>query len=269
MAAAARRPLLLPAAAALLAIAAAGCVLSGASWWAAFAAGGGQRARTRTSVRGSRVALGPKFLKDLGLEKPDWLPEFGGGDKGGQGGEAEGQEDASGAADTAGGAADTAGAAGTAGVAGVGDAMPEITLPNQDGQPVSISSFKKGQFPWEAGKPVVLFFFAGSASPSCTKECQAFRDNYEKFQEKGAKVIGVSLDSPEFNTQFKVDEALPFDLLSDEGGSTAQALQIPKDAFGFLNGRQTYVVSEDGKIKKVFNSQFEPEKHVDESLSAL
>lgn len=257
MIAAANRPKLLPALSALLTIVAACRMLQQvAHITSCFAAGGGQHASSRASVRGSRVALGPKFLKDLGLEKPDWLPDF--GDSGDKGGEIAAQESA----------ADSAGAGIAAGAAREGDSLPEITLPNQKGDLVSISSFKGGSF-FNAGKPVVLFFFAGSASPSCTKECQAFRDSYAKFKEKGAEVIGVSLDSPTFNAEFKGKEELPFDLLSDEGGSITQKLQIPKDAFGLLNGRQTYVIDQDGKIKKVFNSQFEPEKHVDVSLSSL
>jgi len=253
MAPTASRPRVLPAVSALLMIAATGCVLQKLAQLApCFAAGGSRYVRPQASVRGSRVALGPKFLKDLGLEKPDFLPDFG------KGGETAGQEGATEAAET-----DI-----VTGAAGEGDSLPEIRLPNQDGGFVSISSFKGGSF-FNAGKPVVLFFFAGSASPSCTKECQAFRDSYAKFQEKGAEVIGVSLDSPSFNAEFKGKEELPFDLLSDEGGKIAQALQIPKDVFGLLNGRQTYVIDQEGKIKKVFNSQFEPEKHVDVSLSAL
>lgn len=232
MAHAASRPRLLPAASALLMIVAAGCMLQKLSKLApCFAAGGGRYVRPQASVRGSRVAVG-FFASD--------------------------KEDATDAAETG----------IVTGAAGEGGSLLEITLPNQDGKPVSISSFKGGSF-FNAGKPVVLFFFGGSASPSCTKECQAFRDSYAKFQEKGAEVIGVSLDSPSFNAEFKGKEELPFDLLSDEGGNIAQALQIPKDAFGLLNGRQTYVIDQEGKIKKVFNSQFEPEKHADVSLSAL
>jgi len=156
----------------------------------------------------------------------------------------------------------------------IGSAMPDISLPNQNGQTVSISSFKSeegGPFGFGAkeGKPVVLFLFAGSASPSCTKQAQAFRDRYAEFQLQGAEVIGISKDSVEFQKDWKEKEALPFNLLTDKDGSVRESLGIPKDLFGLLEGRQTYVVGTDGKVKMIFNDQFGPEKHIDAALAAL
>mmetsp|Transcript_33259 Transcript_33259/g.60274 ORF Transcript_33259/g.60274 Transcript_33259/m.60274 type:complete len:238 (+) Transcript_33259:47-760(+) len=202
----------------------------------------------------SQVALGPKFLKDLGLEKPDWLPEFS---------KSEAEE-----------APKSEGSLASAeNPSLIGSAMPEISLPNQNNQTVAISSFRSEEgflgFGGKAGKPVVLFFFAGSASPSCTKEAQAFRDRYAEFQSKGAEVIGISKDNVEFQKEWKEKEDLPFDLLSDEGGKAREMLGIPKDLFGFLEGRQTYVVGTDGAVKMIFNDQFGPEKHVDEALAAI
>jgi len=158
-------------------------------------------------------------------------------------------------------------------VVAVGSDMPAITLPDQDGKLVSISSFKSeeglfGIFGGSAGKPVVLFFFAGSASPSCTKEAQAFRDRYAAFKAKGCEVFGVSKDSVEFQKGWKETEELPFSLLSDEGGKVREMLAIPNDFF-FLEGRQTYVIGTDGKVKMIYNDQFGPETHIEEALAAL
>jgi len=160
-------------------------------------------------------------------------------------------------------------------VIAVGSDMPEITLPNQDGQTVSISSFKseEGLFGLDflggkEGNPVVLFFFAGSASPSCTKEAQAFRDRYAAFQAKGCQVFGISKDSVEFQKNWKETEELPFSLLSDEGGKVRAMLDIQNDFF-FLEGRQTYVIGTDGKVKMIYNDQFGPESHVEKALEAL
>jgi peroxiredoxin Q/BCP len=158
----------------------------------------------------------------------------------------------------------------------VGDKMIDIKLPNQDGQLLSLSGlrseegpFGKNQLFGKVGKSVVLFFFAGSASPSCTKEAQAFTARYNAFQAKGCEVFGISSDSVEFQKEWKAKEGIPFDLLSDEGGKLRESLDIPKDVFGFLEGRQTYIIDDDGVVKKIYNDQFGPEKHVEESLDAL
>jgi peroxiredoxin Q/BCP len=48
-----------------------------------------------------------------------------------------------------------------------------------------------------------------------------------------------------------------------------QAYGVPKDLFGLLEGRQTFVIGKDGVVMSVYNSQFAPEKHVEEAIKAL
>ena len=56
-----------------------------------------------------------------------------------------------------------------------GDLVEDFTLPDQDGNPVSLSDFK--------GKTVVLFFYPKADTPGCTIEACEFRDNFPKVQE--------------------------------------------------------------------------------------
>eukprot|EP00249_Psilotum_nudum_P012727 c23945_g1_i1 orf=223-879(+) len=142
-----------------------------------------------------------------------------------------------------------------------GDKAPPFTLKDQDGRSVGLSKFK--------GKPIVLYFYPADETPGCTKEACAFRDSYEKFKKAGAEVIGISGDSPESHKAFARKYRLPFTLLSDEGNKIRKEWQIPGDFFGSLPGRQTYVIDKNGKIQLVFNNQFQPEKHVDETLKIL
>ncbi|CAK9236913.1 unnamed protein product [Sphagnum troendelagicum] len=143
----------------------------------------------------------------------------------------------------------------------VGDVVPPVGLKDQDGRLVNLDKFK--------GKPLVLYFYPADESPSCTKEACAFRDSYEKFKKSGAEVVGVSGDSPESHKAFKKKYRLPFTLLSDEGNKLRKDWGIPTDFFGALAGRQTYVIDKDGKVQLIFNNQFEPDKHIVETLKII
>ncbi|MED6149371.1 hypothetical protein PIB30_061665 [Stylosanthes scabra] len=142
-----------------------------------------------------------------------------------------------------------------------GSKAPSFTLKDQDGNSVSLDKFK--------GKPVVVYFYPADESPSCTKEACAFRDSYEKFKKTGAEVVGISSDSPSSHKAFAKKYRLPFTLLSDEGNKVRKEWGIPSDLFGTLPGRQTYVIDKDGVVQLVYNNQFQPEKHIDETLKLL
>nr|CAD1832286.1 unnamed protein product [Ananas comosus var. bracteatus] len=134
-----------------------------------------------------------------------------------------------------------------------GDVPPNFTLKDQDGKTVSLSKFK--------GKPVVVYFYPADETPGCTKEACAFRDSYEKFKKAGAEVVGISGDDPPLTR-------LPFTLLSDEGNKVRKG-GGSSDLFGTLPGRQTYVLDRNGVVQLVYNNQFQPEKHVEETLKLL
>ena len=143
----------------------------------------------------------------------------------------------------------------------VGDQAPDFTLPDRTGKMVRLSEFR-------GHKPVVLYFYPKDDTPGCTKESCAFRDSYEAFQEAGAEVIGVSSDSTESHGRFAEKYRLPFTLLSDRGGQVRRSYAVPA-TLGLLPGRVTYVIDREGKVRHVFNSQFQPTQHTAEALEAL
>ncbi|KAK4396808.1 Peroxiredoxin Q, chloroplastic [Sesamum angolense] len=142
-----------------------------------------------------------------------------------------------------------------------GTLPPAFTLKDQNGRPVSLSKFK--------GKPVVVYFYPADETPGCTKQACAFRDSYEKFKKAGAEVIGISGDGTESHKAFAQKYKLPFTLLSDEGNKVRKDWGVPSDLFGALPGRQTYVLDKNGVCRLVYNNQFQPEKHIDETLKFL
>jgi peroxiredoxin Q/BCP len=118
-------------------------------------------------------------------------------------------------------------------------------------------------------KPKVLFFFPKTATPGCTLEAKAFRDQYSQLKKLGAEVFGISGDPVEAQETFCSDLDLPFNLLSDEGDAVRKLFGVKSDLFGLLPGRETYIIGKDGVVKNVYNNQFKPESHVEEAIKAL
>ncbi|MBD2441238.1 peroxiredoxin [Nostoc sp. FACHB-110] len=143
----------------------------------------------------------------------------------------------------------------------VGDAAPDFSLPAQNGSTVSLKDFR-GQ------KAVVLYFYPKDDTPGCTAESCAFRDQYEVFQSAGAEVIGVSGDSSESHQKFAAKHNLPFILLSDQGDQVRKQYGATA-AFGLFPGRVTYVIDQQGVVQYVFDSMFNFQGHVAETLKTL
>ena len=143
----------------------------------------------------------------------------------------------------------------------VGDAAPDFTLQSQAGEPITLSNFQ-GQ------KVVVLYFYPKDDTPGCTTESCTFRDSFQDFQDLGVEVIGISSDSTDSHQKFASKYSLPFTLVSDTDSSVRKAYGVPA-TLGLLPGRVTYVIDKTGTVRHLFNSQFNPKKHVDEALSVL
>lgn len=143
----------------------------------------------------------------------------------------------------------------------VGDAVPDFSLPDAQGEPFRIVD-QRGE------KVVVLYFYPKDDTPGCTVEACGFRDHYAEFVDHGAIVVGVSADSPESHRDFMAKHALPFVLLSDRDGSLRRRFGVQK-TFGLLPGRTTFVIDKQGVIRHVFNSQVRVRKHVEAALDVV
>jgi thioredoxin-dependent peroxiredoxin len=143
----------------------------------------------------------------------------------------------------------------------VGSKAPEFALPSQSREMVSLGDFL-------GEKPVVLFFYPKDDTPGCTKEACAFRDEFERFRELGAEVIGISSDSVESHERFADKHKLPFPLLSDRGEKVRRLYGVP-NTLGLFPGRVTYVIDQEGVVRHVFSSQIGVERHATEAVSFL
>ena len=145
---------------------------------------------------------------------------------------------------------------------GTGSIAPNFTLASQSGQIVSLKDFIAQK------KPVVLFFYPKDDTPGCTKEACAFRDDHEGFGKLDAEVIGISSDSVESHRRFAAKHDLPYTLLSDESSKVRKLYGVP-NTLGLFPGRVTYVIDEEGVVRRVFSSHLGVEKHAQEALKVL
>lgn len=126
-----------------------------------------------------------------------------------------------------------------------GDKAPAFTLPDADGNKVSLTDYK--------GRRVVIYFYPAASTPGCTKQACAFRDNLHDLNDAGLDVIGISPDKPEKLAKFRDAEKLTFPLLSDPDrkvltawGAFGEKQMYGKTVTGVI--RSTFVVDAKGKI---------------------
>ena len=143
----------------------------------------------------------------------------------------------------------------------VGDIAPDFTLPSQTGESITLSQFF-------GKKNIILYFYPKDKSKGCTRQACEFRDKYEVYSDLGAEVIGVSSDDVKSHESFASEHNLPFILLSDTKKKVRKLYGVPS-TLGIIPGRVTYLIYNKGIVRYVFSSQFQPKKHIPESLSAL
>ena len=147
----------------------------------------------------------------------------------------------------------------------VGMKALDFTLPDKDGNMVSLSDFK--------GQKVVLYFYPRDNTPGCTRQACAFAQNYGAFEEKGVAVIGVSKDSVASHVKFAEKHQLPFILISDPELVAIQGYDVWKEKklYGKVSMgvvRTTYIIDEEGIIEKVM-PKVKPDTNANEILEYL
>lgn len=126
-----------------------------------------------------------------------------------------------------------------------GDAAPDFTLPDAQGNSVSLSDFR--------GSRVVVYFYPAAMTPGCTTQACDFRDSLDALAAEGITVLGISPDKPEKLATFAERDGITFPLLSDADrsvmtawGAFGEKKNYGKVVMGVI--RSTFVVDADGTL---------------------
>src|SRR3954454_16475033 len=88
-----------------------------------------------------------------------------------------------------------------------GDPAPEFTLPDADGNPVSLADHR--------GRRVIVYCYPAALTPGCTTQAVDFTAAAGDLAEAGLDIIGISPDPPEKLMRFRDEEQLSITLVSD------------------------------------------------------
>jgi peroxiredoxin Q/BCP len=146
-----------------------------------------------------------------------------------------------------------------------GAQAPEFTLPDQDGNPVSLSDLR--------GRPVVLYFYPKADTPGCTTQACGVRDHLPDYEATGAVVLGVSPDPVKAVKKFHDGQNLNFTLLADADHAVCEAYGVwaEKQNYGRTYWgalRATFVIDPSGRVATVI-PKVSPKTHDDVVLAAL
>lgn len=144
---------------------------------------------------------------------------------------------------------------------GVGEPAPDFRLQDQNGAWHTLETHR--------GTWIALYFYPKDDTPGCTKEACAFRDNIFAFEEIGATILGVSLDDVESHEAFAEKYSLPFSLLADTEGTTAEAYGVIGRFAGMrIAKRQSFLIDPEGRVVRHYE-KVKPETHSEEVLADL
>jgi peroxiredoxin len=122
-----------------------------------------------------------------------------------------------------------------------GQPAPGFTLPDQDGNEVSLSDFR--------GRTVVLVFYPLDFSPVCTDQLSVYQQELGDFESKGAQLLGISVDSAYSHKAFQAKLGLTMPLLADfhPKGEVARAYGVWNEKRGTAR-RALVMVGPEGDV---------------------
>ncbi len=160
----------------------------------------------------------------------------------------------------------------------VGDIAPDFTLPDQNGEMVTLSKLlgRRDTVTSPAAntvKTVVLFFYPKADTPGCTTEACSFRDAHAEFDAAEVVLLGISPDSVNAQQKFAAKYGLPMRLLADADHAVAEKYGVwaEKSMYGrkYMGvARTTFVIGPDGRIHRIFHD-VKVNGHANEVLLAV
>src|SRR5438552_17913474 len=140
----------------------------------------------------------------------------------------------------------------------VGKPAPDFSLTTSDGSQVSLKDYR--------GKWVVLYFYPKDFTSGCTMEARNFQRDLAKYEQTGAVILGVSVDTAQSHKDFCAKEGLNFKLLSDPDAKVSNEYGSVMDYKGSkLAARNTFIINPKGEIAKVYTG-VKPAEHSQQVL---
>ena len=147
----------------------------------------------------------------------------------------------------------------------VGDLAPDFTLETDEGRALTLSELR--------GRRVVVYFYPKDDTSGCTTQACGFRDEFPRFGQLDAVILGVSPDSVKKHVKFRAKYDLPFTLLADVEHAVAELYGVwaEKSMYGrkyWGNERTTFLIGPDGRVERVWE-KVKPAGHAEEVAEAL
>jgi len=142
-----------------------------------------------------------------------------------------------------------------------GQSAPDFSLTTSDGSQVSLKNFR--------GKWIVLYFYPKDFTSGCTMEAHNFQRDLTKYDQTGAVILGVSVDTAQSHKDFCAKEGLNFKLLADTDAKVSAEYGSTMDYKGAkMAARNTFLINPQGKIAKVYTG-VKPADHSEQILKDL
>ena len=146
-----------------------------------------------------------------------------------------------------------------------GTIAPNFELTGDDGRSIKLAKLK--------GKVVVVYFYPKDDTSGCTAEAKDFSCLIDEFEASGAKVIGISPDSPASKAKFRKKYDLTVQLAADEdkAAATAYGVWVEKSMYGrkYMGvERSTFLIDKSGKLAKSWIKVKVP-GHAEQVLAAV
>jgi thioredoxin-dependent peroxiredoxin len=135
------------------------------------------------------------------------------------------------------------------GLIAVGSRAPSFTLPDGGGKAVRLGDL--------LNRPLVLYFYPMDETPGCTTQACTFRDDSQRFDSLGVRVVGISTDPPSSHRSFADHHQLPFTLLSDTLATVSRLYGVAYDiersgTKRTIARRVTYLIDREGRVRHVW-----------------
>ena len=143
----------------------------------------------------------------------------------------------------------------------IGDSAPEFSLYDQSNKLQSLNDYK--------GQWLIIYFYPKDDTPGCTRQACNFRDDISKIRELNAQILGISIDDISSHKAFAEKHSLPFPLLADPEGVTANKYGSFFSLWPIkFAKRHSFIISPEGEIAKIYRD-IDTKTHSQEIISEL